>query len=190
MAVRFRRRIAGPPLTVGAAPLIAGAGGVQSGEPIYDGVAKVLYIGDGDDGSGNATSIDTIGGPGAFVTVSTSVGPAFAPVAAGLAVGVNRGTGQVFVADNGFKPNAFVIGLAKAATSTGFVVDVVRGPVTFSDWTALVGAAMLTPGVPYFLGTGGQLTMTPPTSPACITFIGVALTSTTLNVLPQTPLQL
>lgn len=67
MAIKFKRRNAGGALVAGTAPLITGAGGIQSGEPVYDAIADVLYIGKGDDGAGNSTAISAVGGGGAFV---------------------------------------------------------------------------------------------------------------------------
>jgi hypothetical protein len=70
MAVKLKRRNTGGALVPGTAPLATGAGGVQSGEPVYDATADILYIGKGDDGSGNSTAISAIGGSGAFVKTS------------------------------------------------------------------------------------------------------------------------
>lgn len=67
---QFKRRNSGGALTVGTTPLVAGAGGIRPGEAVYDGVANVLYIGRGDDGSGNSTSIVSIAGAGAYVLSS------------------------------------------------------------------------------------------------------------------------
>lgn len=67
MTIKLKRRSAGSPLVPGSAPLAIGAGGVQAGEPVYDAVADILYIGKGDDGAGNATAIAPIAGSGAYV---------------------------------------------------------------------------------------------------------------------------
>ena len=73
MAIKLKRRTTGGNLVPGTAPLATGAGGIQAGEPVYDSGADIFYIGRGDDGSGNSTSISPIGGGGAFVK-STLVG--------------------------------------------------------------------------------------------------------------------
>jgi hypothetical protein len=65
--VQLKRRNTGGALVVGTAPLTTGAGGLKSGEPVYDAVADILYIGKGDDGLGNSTSIAYVGGGGAFI---------------------------------------------------------------------------------------------------------------------------
>lgn len=42
-----------------------------SGEPAYNGVNDIFYIGKGDDGAGNATSVQIVGGLGAFMGLTT-----------------------------------------------------------------------------------------------------------------------
>jgi len=66
-AIKLKRRNTGGALVPGTAPLNTGAGGVLSGEAVWDNVANILYIGGGDDGAGNSTSIRTVAGTGAFV---------------------------------------------------------------------------------------------------------------------------
>jgi hypothetical protein len=61
--IQFRRR------TTGAA---GAPSALKSGEPAYNMMDNTLYIGFGDDGSGNATSIKTVGGDGSFVTLSSA----------------------------------------------------------------------------------------------------------------------
>ena len=73
MAVKLKRHTSGSALVPGTAPLATGTGGIQSGEPVYDAQADILYIGKGDDGSGNSVSISAVGGGGAFVKL-TQVG--------------------------------------------------------------------------------------------------------------------
>lgn len=64
----IRRHVSGSPLVIGTAPLNIGTGGVLAGEQISDEVANILYIGLGNDGNGNATSIAAFAGSGAFVS--------------------------------------------------------------------------------------------------------------------------
>lgn len=45
-------------------------GTLLSGEPAYNGVNDIFYLGKGDDGAGNATSVQIIGGVGAFLTLT------------------------------------------------------------------------------------------------------------------------
>lgn len=108
----------------------------------------------------------------------------------GQAVAIDRATFKFIPGDPSYKPKAFVIGLTDAAITSGFVGNALTGPVTMSDWTAIAGTAALSPGVPYFLAPAGTITATPPTSPNCLTVIGVAASTTTLNVDPQPPIQI
>lgn len=56
--IQFKRRVSGA----------AGApGSLKSAEPAYNMADNTLYMGFGDDGGGNATSIEPVGGKGAFV---------------------------------------------------------------------------------------------------------------------------
>ena len=55
--VKIPRRVTGAPLVPGTAPLTMGIGGLGAGQLIYDSVSNVLWIGAGDDGSGNSTAI-------------------------------------------------------------------------------------------------------------------------------------
>ena len=73
--LKLKRRNTGSALVSGTAPLTTGSGGIQSGEAVWDNAANILYIGGGDDGAGNSTSIKTVAGAGAFVPFN-SVGAA------------------------------------------------------------------------------------------------------------------
>lgn len=108
----------------------------------------------------------------------------------GAPVAISRATGHAINADAGYKPTAFVVGLAGADTLTGFVVTAEDGSFDMADWSAVTGSAHLSPGLPYFLGVGGGLTIDPPVSPNCLTLVGVAASLTTLNVYPASPVQL
>jgi len=68
--MQTKRRNIGTALVIGTAPLTTGAGGLLSGEQVWDGLTDILYIGKGDDGAGNCTSIEAIAGLGAFVRLS------------------------------------------------------------------------------------------------------------------------
>jgi len=74
-SIKLKRRNTGGALVSGTAPLSTGTGGILSGEAVWDNIANILYIGGGDDGSGNSTSIKTVAGTGAFVPFN-SVGAA------------------------------------------------------------------------------------------------------------------
>jgi hypothetical protein len=61
--IRIKRRVSG----------LAGApSGLKNAELAHNEVDNTLYIGKGDDGAGNATSVAAIGGAGAFVDLSTA----------------------------------------------------------------------------------------------------------------------
>jgi hypothetical protein len=113
-----------------------------------------------------------------------------ANVVAGQAIALNRATRLAILADNSYKPSSFVLGIARESVVAGFAVDVQSGFVTLSDWTAATGTASLQPGVPYFLGTAGQLTLTAPAAPSVAALVGMAVSLQTLNVVPQPPIQL
>jgi hypothetical protein len=66
--IQTKRRTSGGALVIGTAPLTISA--VAAGEQVYDAIADILYIGKGDDGSNNSTSIAAIGGVGAFLALS------------------------------------------------------------------------------------------------------------------------
>lgn len=66
--VQITRRNSGATLVPGVAPLASGVGGLTSGQLVFDAVANILYVGSGDDGVGNSTSIATLAGMGAFNT--------------------------------------------------------------------------------------------------------------------------
>lgn len=70
-SLKLKRRNTGAALVPGTAPLSTGTGGILSGEAVWDNTANILYIGGGDDGSGNSISIKTIAGTGAFVPFNT-----------------------------------------------------------------------------------------------------------------------
>lgn len=61
--IQVKRRVSGLP---GAPSLL------KSGEIAHNEVDETLYVGKGDDGAGNATSVTALAGPGAFVDRSTA----------------------------------------------------------------------------------------------------------------------
>jgi len=65
--IQIKRHTTGVALVPGTAPIAAGVGGIKSGEMIYDSIADVLYIGKGDDGAGNSSSVVSVGGAGAYL---------------------------------------------------------------------------------------------------------------------------
>jgi hypothetical protein len=78
-----------------------------------------------------------------------------------------------------------------AAASSGMICT--DGPLTVSDWTAIVGAATLTAGTTYFLDPDnpGMLTATAPeTTGEVVVEVGKAVDTTTLNVKIRAAIQL
>jgi hypothetical protein len=117
------------------------------------------------------------------VTVATGV-------VAGQPLTINRTTGQAFPADNRNKLTSFVLGVAQYDAETGFATDIVAGGVTLPDWSAVAGSSLLKPGSVYFLGLEGTISSNVPTAPGILTIVGVAGSTTTLDVAPSPPLQL
>jgi hypothetical protein len=80
---------------------------------------------------------------------------------------------------------ANVIGLALTdATANDSVTVLTEGSVSQADWTAVIGAATLTPGATYFLNTtAGQMSTTPPTNDGeVVVTMGTALTTTKFDI--------
>lgn len=90
-------------------------------------------------------------------------------------------------------PDARVFGLATEDQSSGVSVLVrAIGSVTRADWTAVTGSVSLSPGAVYYLdaSTAGMLTATAPQSGGdFVTRVGIAATSTTLDIHPMRPIQ-
>ena len=131
-----------------------------------------------------------IGPPGADGTSLVAELLAAINLARGQAVAINRTTGALILGDPAYKPAAFVIGLVDAATLAGFVAPIRAGAFALADWSAIAGAAQLSPGQLYFLQPGGTIGTAPLVAPACQTVIGIAASLTTLIVDPQPPTQL
>jgi len=90
--------------------------------------------------------------------------------------------GKVVPADD---DDALFCGLALSTADTDEEVSVLQmGPITLSDWTAIAGAELLTPGEVYYVSsTAGQITTTAPVSEGKFIHVaGVAVTTTTLVV--------
>jgi len=83
-------------------------------------------------------------------------------------------------ADTGAK--ARVAGLAVQGAAAGFTcVYAASGRVMLTDWTAVAGAAALTPSSTYYLGTTGGITTTAPTTVGhSVTEVGYAEDTETL----------
>jgi hypothetical protein len=126
-----------------------------------------------------------ISGAGPASDVSTLL-----PVTAGEALAVGDAVymaadGKVYKARNtGTRNEANVLGLARdSAAADSSVVVVVRGKIA--------GLAGLTAGSEYFLGLNGTYSLTPPVGGGIyLSMVGQAISTTQLDVQPQTPLLL
>lgn len=122
--LRIKRRLTGDP----GAP-----SSLKTAELAYNQVDDILYIGFGDDGAGNATSIKQIGGLGYFLTKNNAAltGVPTAPTAA-------PGTSTTQIATTAF---------VSAAVTGGSVADGDKGDITVSGsgsvWTIDDGAVTL-----------------------------------------------
>lgn len=74
---------------------------------------------------------------------------------------VSRLNGQLVPARADTYPLALVAGLALNDTDAGFVATLTREALTLADWTTVAGTPTLSPGLPYFLGPEGGLTLIP-----------------------------
>ncbi|GBU19360.1 MULTISPECIES: hypothetical protein [Methylobacterium] len=113
-----------------------------------------------------------------------------ADILRGQPVVVSRATGRLLPARADIYPLALVVGLAEADTAEGFTLRPARGAVTLDDWSVVLGAPTLAPGLPYFLGPAGGLTADPDRTAAALTCIGLAASPTTLVVDPTDPVLL
>ena len=107
----------------------------------------------------------------------------------GWPIAVDRISGQARLAMAYTYTLSFAIGLSKGAASAGYTVEVVVGAATLLDWTAIAGTSSLAQGMPYFLGLGGGLSMTPPPDVAgyCVMAMGIAADAQTLDIRPGLP---
>lgn len=86
-----------------------------------------------------------------------------------------------------------VIGLCRAASiASGASGEIqTNGQLTGTDWTAVTGGATLTAGSKYYLSeaTKGMLTTTPPSS-GFVVPVGIAISTTMLQINPEPSIQL
>ena len=70
-----------------------------------------------------------------------------ADILRGQPVVVSRATGRLLPARADIYPLALVVGLAEADTAEGFTLRPARGAVTLDDWSVVLGAPTLAPGL-------------------------------------------
>jgi hypothetical protein len=105
-----------------------------------------------------------------------------------------KNTGRVGLARANAAATRKVAGIAITAATSGYAVKYnVDGKLTRSDWTAVAGAAALSPGTDYFLSTSsaGSITSTAPTSAGdYVVRVGVASSTTVLDIEIENPILL
>ena len=113
-------------------------------------------------------------------------------VVAGQPVYVDATSGQLKLCSASAFASSSSIGLAAATTMATFAAPVALSSLSLSDWTAAIGAALLTKGARYFLGvTAGTLSLAAPTTPGqSIVSVGIALSTTQLEIAPTPPILL
>ena len=128
-----------------------------------------------------------IGTGGALQNIVTSQN-----VLKGQPLYVSRSNGLAGVADAAVYTQSFVVGFANADTLSGFAAPVTNGVCTLTDWTSIAGTATLSAGQPYFLATGGGITLTAPdkSTAQALVCIGTAITTATLDFDPDQPILL
>lgn len=119
-------------------------------------------------------------------------GEAAEAVAAGFPVyGLSNQT-SVGVARADTPAKGRVLGLAIHAAAAGFAVTYTGGGrISMTDWTAVAGAAALTPSATYYLAPGGGITTIAPTAGGLVLVeIGQAIDSLVLNLNIKRPILL
>jgi hypothetical protein len=100
----------------------------------------------------------------------------------GWPIAINRATGKGKLARADNYALSFVIGFSKAACLSGFVVGLERYALTLTDWTAIAGTPSLSPGLPYFLGKAGGLSVTPDFTSTTMYALAQAMAEQTLEI--------
>jgi hypothetical protein len=113
-------------------------------------------------------------------------------VAAGQPVYVDPTSGQLRLASAATFVASAVAGLAQSTTLATFASPLATTTLTLPDWTAVIGTALLAKGARYFLGVApGTLSLVAPTTPGqSIVSVGIALSTTQLEIDPTPPLLL
>lgn len=113
-------------------------------------------------------------------------------ITAGFPIYGLSGLVQAGVARSDTAAKSRVRGLALATVTTGNTVSyIASGKVTIADWTAIIGAASLTPNAVYYLADTGGLTATAPTAVGkIVTQVGRAASTTIFNLDIKRPILL
>jgi hypothetical protein len=110
----------------------------------------------------------------------------------GQPVYVNQANARLFRARAAFEVTSRVCGFCKADVTLGSVIGIVSaGRLELSDWSIpLGGTGLLIPGAIYYLdGVSGQISVNPPATGFTIQ-VGIAVTTTILDIDIKTRLRL
>lgn len=126
------------------------------------------------------------GGGGGGTSLSSGENKDGSTISAGMACARHSsGTGFVHGDSTNNSKNAIGIAIEDILTTVSGETQV-DGVLTLADWTASTGASTLAALGNYFLGTGGQLTTTIPTTPGeVVQFVGRALSPLSMQILVQ-----
>jgi hypothetical protein len=113
-------------------------------------------------------------------------------LSAGQPVYVDGTSGQLRLATAATFASATVSGLTQASTLATFAAPIATTMIALSDWTAVIGTPLLTKGARYFLGIApGTLSLIAPSTPGqSVVSVGVALSTTQLEINPTVPILL
>ena len=105
------------------------------------------------------------------------------PAPIGLWVRVDSSSGEGILATSaGTLSEAEVAGVIISTATPGEMFEVkTDGRLSLEDWTPVIGSASLTPGLTYYLTTGGQMSSTAPTDGFIVT-LGRAITAKEFQV--------
>lgn len=137
--------------------------------------------------------VEVFGPGGSFPLGTTFAALAGEDLLAGQPIAINRISATLELADaDAGVAKATCAGLVLFDTLTGFIAGVDMVSHTQADWTAVVGAVALLPGQAYFLSLiAGRLTTSAPTAPGqFVTYVGIAVSTTTLELDIQAPILL
>jgi hypothetical protein len=100
---------------------------------------------------------------------------------------VNSSGNAILATSAGTLPQAEVVGCFTAEGIPSQLTELLtKGRLTLADWTALAGTEFLSPGVVYYLTTGGLMSAVAPSS-GYVVVLGRAVTSTQFDVDVQLP---
>jgi hypothetical protein len=113
-------------------------------------------------------------------------------LSAGQPVYVDPISGQLKLASATVLASSMVAGLIQSVTLATFAASIATTTLTLPDWTAAIGTALLTKGARYFLGvTAGTLSLSAPATPGqSVVSVGIALSTTQLEITPTPPILL